>query len=368
MKNGIKQKLWIGAFFFMICCAQPFWLIAGKQIHSENYENRTLADKPVFSIDTIEEYPAAWEAYYNDRLPFRNQLIRLNSRVEYYVFQNSSNRNVIKGGDGWLYYNNVKDGDPIECYKGIQLFTEEELACIADNIEYTENMLEEKGIEFVLFIAPNKERVYPEYMPEYYGKPAQDYRVKQVVDYLQNYTDIRVVYPYEELMEAKEKYPQRLYYRLDTHWNYIGGYIGTSALLKELGIQMPPLETLTITETEPTICDLADMINMRTDLNTDADYILSGYDEYHLVTEKHDMRGEYIYHCTGADQRKLFMVRDSFADAMSEFLASRFNASYMVHRNSYSRELVDEKGADIFVYEVAERYIYYLEDFPLKLK
>lgn len=366
MKNGIKQKLWIGAFFFMICCAQPFWLIARKQISSENYENRTPADKPVFSIETIEEYPAAWEAYFNDRLPFRNQLIRLNSRIEYYVFQNSSNRNVIKGRNGWLYYNSFTDDNPMESYKGMKLFTKEELSCIADNLEYTKSVLKEQGIEFVLFIAPNKERIYSENMPEYYREPTQDYRVKQVVDYLQNYTDIRVVYPYEELMEAKEKYPQRLYYRLDTHWNYIGGYVGVSALVKELGIQMPPLETLTITETEPTICDLADMINLRADLNTDADYILSGYDEYHLVTEKHDMRGEYIYHCTDADQRKLFMVRDSFADAMSEFLASQFDASYMVHYEQYSRALIDQEKPDIFVYELVERRIYKLLDFRLE--
>ena len=53
----------------------------------------------------------------------------------------------------------------------------------------------------------------------------------QIVEYLKTNTDIRVVYPYEELMRFKEKYPDEpLYYHLDTHWNELGAYIGAKAL------------------------------------------------------------------------------------------------------------------------------------------
>jgi hypothetical protein len=97
------------------------------------------------------------------------------------------------------------------------------------------------------------------------------------------------------------------------------------------------------------------MLHLRDELNQDPDYVLSGYDMYHLVTDKHDLTGEYIYHCEGADQRKLFMLRDSFADAMDDFIASMFDASYMVHYSSYTNELVDREQPDIFVYETVER-------------
>lgn len=366
MGESIKQKIWIAAFFLMICCVQLFWLVAGKYAGSETYENRAAAEKPVFTLAEAEGFPAAYEAYYNDHLPFRSQLIWLNSEIEYYMFGNSSNQNVIKGKDGWLFYNSSADDNPIEAYKGMDLFTEEELAQIADNLTHTEAVLQEKGISFVLFIAPNKERIYPEKLPGYYGAPAQEYRTKQLIEYLEEKTDIRVVYPYEELMAAKEKYPQQLYYRLDTHWNYIGAYIGSSALLQELGIEMAPLEALTVTETEPTICDLADMLSLRDQLNTDPDYVVSGYDTHHLVTDTHDLTGAYRYHCEGADPRRLFMLRDSFADAMDDFVASQFDVSCMVHYSSYDHTLVDQEQPDIFVYETVERRVSQLLTFRME--
>ncbi len=365
-KDKRKEKLWILMFFLMLCGSQICWLFADQEAVA-GHENRTAAKKPVFSIAAIEEYPAMYEAYYNDRLPWRDELIRLNSALSYYVFQSSSNQNVIRGRAGWLFYNSYTDDNPVEGYKGMRLFTEAELAQIADNLVTTQALLAEQGTEFVLFIAPNKERIYAEKMPAFYGAPAQIYRTGQLVEYLRENTDIRVVYPYEELLAAKETYPWQLYYRLDTHWNYIGAYIGSRALAAELGIEMPALEELTITETEPTICDLADMLNLRESLNTDSDYVLSGYDSYQLTTDRHDLTGAYIYHCQGGDARKLFMLRDSFADAMDDFVASRFQASCMVHYSSYSHQLALQEEADIFVYETVERRVGELLNFRMEL-
>ncbi len=363
MKGNIIQRIWVAAFLAMIFGVHFIWLAAGGLFTTESHENRSVAEAPAFSLDTIEEFPEQWEAYYNDRLPFRSQLIGINSELEYMVFGASSNQGVITGQDGWLFYNNLTDDNSIEAYKGMNLFTEEELRQIADKLAVEEEALAEKGTEFILFIAPNKERVYAEKLPEYYGAPADMYRTRQLIDYLCANTDIRVVYPYEELMEAKAADPRRLYYRLDTHWNELGAYTGVKALLRELDISMPPLEELTVTETEPTICDLADMINLRERLNTDPDYRLSGYDEYHLTTELHDITGAYIYHCEGADPRRLFMVRDSFADAMDDLLASRFDDSYMIHYGSYSPALAEQEQPDIYVYETVERRIGALLEF-----
>ena len=355
MGEGVKAKLWIGMFFIMLCGSQLCWLLWGKSVEEAGYENRAAAVRPAFSLETLEEYPALYEAYYNDHLPWRDRLIHINSALAYFLFRSSSNQNVIRGQDGWLFYNSSTDDNPIEAYKGMGLFTQDELEQIADNLVVTANALAERGIEFVLFIAPNKERIYAEHMPSYYGMPAEVYRAGQLVGYLERETDIRVVYPYEALLAAKEQTALPLYYRLDTHWNYIGAYTGSRELAAELGVRMPALEELAVEETAPTICDLADMLHLRDELNQDPDYVLSGYDMYHLATDKHDLTGEYIYHCEGADQRNLFMLRDSFADAMDDFIASMFDASYMVHYSSYTNELVDREQPDIFVYETVER-------------
>ena len=52
--------------------------------------------------------------------------------------------------------------------------------------------------------------------------------VDRLVDYLKENTDIRIVYPKQELLKVKEENPDILLYRkLDTHWNNVGGYIGS---------------------------------------------------------------------------------------------------------------------------------------------
>ncbi len=360
-----KQWLWIIMFIIVIYLTPVMGPILAKNSTEESYENRVPVTKPEFSVEKIESYPAEYEAYFNDNLPLRDKLILMNNSLKYYLFFSSPHGEVVTGKDGWLFYNNIFDDNCIEAYKGMNLFTEEELRQIQNNLCTAQSELEENGMEFVLFIAPNKERIYPEKMPDCFGEPAEEYRTKQLIEYLKENTDIRIVYPYDDLMHTKELYGQNIYYRLDTHWNEIGGYVGSSALLAELGIDMTPIPSLRIEMTEPTICDLADMLHMREQLNSDADFILSGYDIYGVKTEEHDMLGTYRYQCEGADERKFFMIRDSFADAMDDYLGSRFQESCMVHYKAYRPEMLEVEAPDVFVYELVERRINNLLTFQL---
>ena len=95
--------------------------------------------------------------------------------------------------------------------------------------------------------------------------------------------------------------------------------------------------------------------------------MLSFYDSYHLTTERDAMSVSFIYHCDVFYARKLFMLRDSFADAMDDFVASRFQASCMVHYSSYSHQLALQEEADIFVYETVERRVGELLNFRMEL-
>ena len=98
-------------FVVLICLPVLFWAVAGKRLVGVNYENRTLAEKPVFRLNEYDQYPKAYEAYLNDTLPFRDQLIQLNSRINYFGFRKASNENVIVGKEGWLFYDGKDDGE-----------------------------------------------------------------------------------------------------------------------------------------------------------------------------------------------------------------------------------------------------------------
>lgn len=367
MKKKKRHWLWIAMFFTVICLTPVLGPVLAENTEEESHENREAASKPRFSLEELESYPENYEAYFNDHLPLRDKLILMNSSLKYQLFFSSPYGEVVLGKDGWLFYNNLFDDNCLEAYKGMNLFTEAELGQIQNNLCQAQTELAERGMEFVLFIAPNKERIYSENMPDYFGAPAEQYRTKQLIEYLRKNTELRIVYPYDELMNTKALYGQKLYYRLDTHWNKIGGYVGSSALLKELGIELPEISSLSIELTEPTICDLADMLHMREQLNTDPDFVLSGYDIAQKQMEEHDMLGMFRYHCEGVDERKFFMVRDSFADSMEDYLGSRFRESCMVHYGSYQPAMLEAEAPDIFVYELVERRIGNLLTFQIDI-
>ncbi|MCM1037998.1 MAG: hypothetical protein NC434_01655 [Ruminococcus sp.] len=366
-EKSTYTKLYLGLFIIVLCLPYFFWILFGKFFDAANYENRNLETKPAFSLDTYGEFASHYEAYFDDNLPFKNALISLNSRLDYYLFHTSSSDRVIIGKEGWLFYADAADGDPMSDYQGKRIYSEEELQVITENLLGIEKELAAQGVEFVIFVAPNKERMYSEMMPEFYGEPADRYATLQIVDYIKNHTNIRIVYPYEELARAKVDLPETdIYYKTDTHWNDVGGYVGSRALLSELGIDVPDITNGNITiEKEPWAGgDLANILNMKRDFQ-DNSYSISGYEEHNMVNEKWDFSTEIIYHCQGADTRKLFVVRDSFFTAMTIYVASQFNDSYMIHRNVYTYENLIEQSPDIFVFEVVERYIEGLGSFSL---
>lgn len=357
---------WCICFAALLLLPRVVWMTAQDKFATDATENTVSAPAPKLTRDNYREYPAALEGYYNNNVPFRSQLISLNSQLDLNVFKEKSvNDKVVVGDKDWLFYSaesNISD------YKGSNLFTEEQLAQIADNLMTSKAFLENRNCEFVFFMPPNKETIYgEEYLPSYYKK-GELTRAQQLVSYLKENTDIRVVYPEEEMKAYKDDYA--LYWHYDTHWNASGGYIGAKALLKELGIEIPAAEDVTFTQDDFSGYDLARMMNLQEyyeeNKPKDINYIVSGFDPHNMQVVSLDDPTALVYHSDSPDERRFFMVRDSFAGGMAGVLASNFRDSYMAHWNGFfEQSMVDEQNPDVFVLEVVERRLDYLYTFRL---
>lgn len=312
---------------------------------------------------------AIGKGYKTDNIPFKNQLIAINNSIDYFVFQKASNERVILGEDQWLFYDCKDDGDPIGSYQGTNLFTEADLLAIKNNCIAQRDFLASQGKEFVIFIVPNKERIYCEYLPDRYGKPADRYRTMQVVEYLWENTDLRVVYPYEELMETKRVLEENIYYKTDSHWNEIGGYVGARALLEELGIEMPEIteKQMKISGEKNRQGDLAKVLGLSKILQPfEVEYEVEGYDTHDVRTIQWDLKDKLCYRADGADPRKIYVFRDSFATAIADYVGSQFQESCLKYKLAYTYEDFREEDPDIFVVETVERYIEELSRFSVK--
>jgi len=358
VKRKASSMLLIAAFLAVLFCPHILWGTLSGSYDGENLEKRTLAERPTLSLEEIAAYPKAYEEYYNDHLPFRDWLIKTYNSMMVHVFHTSSSKDVILGKDGWLFYGSSTDGTSRQCYDGSMLFAAEELEQIAANLTKTKDRLAQQGTEFVVFIAPSKERVYSEYMPDYMGEPAQLCMLNQVISYLRAHTDVKVIYPYEEMMAYKKAHPEQLlYYQTDTHWNDLGAYIGARALLSELGIKTPPLDALNVTKSGNGAGDLASLLNLW-GISDEGNLELEQRDPVQEpITISNEFNGRMEFEMPGAPEIRFFMHKDSFGSGMAPYLKYNLSRALLVHNIVYDAKEVWTEQPDVFVLEVVERYI-----------
>ncbi|MCR5118972.1 MAG: hypothetical protein K6B44_05050 [Lachnospiraceae bacterium] len=337
--SKFKQTIFIVLFVCGIVLPVPLWMVVAPFFEKEGTENRTLAEKPVLSAESYTEYAEEYEAYFNDHLPFREELIGVESMTDFLLFKSSSDR-VIAGKDGWLFYAAKNDGEPVKNYTGEDLLSKSQLKSIAEKLTKIDEYMKSRGGRFILFIAPNKERVYSEYMPDKYGTPAEKSAVTQLIDYLHENTDVEVVYCLDELMAAKESCADPLYYKTDTHWNQLGGYVGSRALMSALDVDLPGLGDGA--EYEVTGQDGGD---------------LAKYLHLEWMFAKADNEYEVKAYAGVQDERKIYLHVDSFYGAMLEYVNACFENREAVHFRNFVMKDMLEYEPDIFIYESVERYL-----------
>lgn len=346
------MKKFITILFFMLILIPNIagHMAAGEEV---NLENRDLAELPDVTKENWKEIPKLTEAYINDRAPFRAQLLNGYAVFNWNVFKTADNRNVVLGKDGWLFY---KGDGSLNDAIGVNIFPEELMAVLLEEfLEIREQYVEDPG-QFVLFIAPNKELVYGDLLPAAFRPVADTPTVKTFITYIREHSDLKVVYPLEELKEAAGQTP--VYYSTDTHWNEAGGFVGTQMLIESLGGVSTELDKVDI-QWDREICrgDLANQIHIPDRFVRDREGHIQGYlDGDEPETEE----GTYVFksHREDApDGRSVVMVRDSFGENMMPWLAQYFKDTKVVHYSYVGEMEKSDMEGDVFVYEVVERYL-----------
>ena len=267
---------------------------------------------------------------------------------------------IVKGQENKYFFNpQGKDGDSIADVQGRNYFSDEELKVMLNKLEALAAKCKAQGAEFVFFVAPNKETFYEEYLPAALRGGDVQTTADQVVAYIKANSDIKVVYAMDALLEVKAKYPHwGLYFDTDTHWNSLGGYIGTRALMAELGIQMEDVSPENVKlDSNAGPGDISSMIETTESLYEKNSYSVEVNSTVGILTREQDFTTEFRYKTTSANPQKLFMVRDSFCSYMADYIAPNYSESVMMHTNYFKPEMIDTENPDVVVYEVVERYL-----------
>ena len=263
---------------------------------------------------------------------------------------------VIMGQSNWLYLN---EGN-IKYYTGeYKIASDSVIKNHIATYERAKSVCDRLGKDFVIAICPEKEEIYPEYMPtmEIYDSKEVPLYIR---DYIEKNTKLNYIYPKEELIKAKKNY--LVYRKYDSHWNYIGGYIMANKIKEAIGVKTKPLRENKLKKVEALDADLAFYGNTHLDsLPLTFNYEFVDYkpnNEIEVIFTKNKVTiDSYTTHCKQGDAKKVFLVGDSFREYVDDFFMKDFSEFYCnIFTNAYDDFIIEEiKRADSIVIMLVER-------------
>jgi hypothetical protein len=353
----ITKTIFIGVFLTIIITPLILTILLPKS--STSIENRILAQKP--SIQLIREgkfgeYIKDTAKYFEDSYQLKNNLIYVNSLIDYYGFNISPKDTVARGKNGWLFYT-VEDGANIQDYYGEKLFSEKELETIATEISDIKTKLDKRDIQFIVMMAPNKHTIYEEYLPSRIrnqkGNRTRADQYGPILSSLDvNYIDLR-----KTLMDQKSQYSYPLYYPLDSHWNDRAGLIAYNKLLTKINPR-PSTKTpdIAIGDQNRTgdLGNIVGLSNILRDTSISANIPSPPPYSTNITATKEIDR--IITKNPSGDSRKILMFKDSFSGALLPFVSSQFSEVVYDASPKINLDLIDVYKPDLVILQFVERY------------
>ena len=211
--------------------------------------------KPEFGFEAYRSgtYAKEAEAYTSQHIGFREPIIRLYNQYLWNFYHKTYAHDVVAGKKGWLYYpQSVRD------YYGQELLrwhpsTEEAREKFDQEVKYlnwARSILKENGVDLLVFMAPEKSFLYPEFLPD--GE--KDTTTFNACDYFAQRFD-ETGFPYIEMtrwfQQIKDTIDYPLIPQAGAHWIFPSVYAvdSLSHLMEELkGVKLPKIK---IGETYP---------------------------------------------------------------------------------------------------------------------
>lgn len=349
MKENKSAMIFI-ALFLAVCIVLSVGLLfvgpakagANEQLH----RFPELLDK---NGQLNDQYFADISAWVNDHFFMRQELISVNRWLTCTIFGHSGEESVILGRNGWLYY-----GSTLDDYTGANPASAREIFSIAKNISLMDQYCNQQGMSFAFLIAPNKNSLYPENMPNY-GTVAGVRDANRVMQHLRE-ENVKVI----DLFDAFQKDDATLYFKTDSHWNAAGAAYAADLINAVYGTDSDfyagPFEY----DKQMYTGDLYEMLYPAF-TGSEGNLIYGGQLSFSYLGGA--TKADAITLNTQSDQPGSILVyRDSFGNLLHPYLA----ASYGTARFSRSNQYDLTGDYDYVLIEIVERNIRYcIENIPV---
>lgn len=352
-------------FFLIISLPGVVWLASWDSISVSLAEKRSLTKIPVITMEkkSLQEFPQKFEAYFNDHFGFRDKLIHIHNYATFFFLNRSPMDAAIMGKQHWLFYTRNKT---LENHRGLLPFNQQELDNWRRTLGEREKYLASNGVKYLFVIAPDKESIYKEMLPDYLTVANNETRLDQLIGYLNNST-MKLIDLRKPLLEEKKKIQYPLYSIYGTHWNNYGAYIAYRRIIEEIQKWYPNEKPIPIKNFKVDLVPNSGdswLVGAGLSDYVDNDY---GYSFSFLSPPtSREIKNSSTSQCegkikvSGKGKLRALVFGDSFYDGLDPFLSEHF--SYVCHiggqpEKQQLEKLVRSERPDIVIEERVERYL-----------
>jgi hypothetical protein len=355
----------IVAFLVMLALPGVGLLVGIDRSAVSEAEMRTLAELPEWSWDrtALAAWPDRFQRYFNDRFAFRNELIHVQASVLWRVFHTSSSDTVIAGKGDWLFY---ADDGGLQDWVQAEAFTDTQLRRWQETLERIRDWLKARDVRFLFVIAPDKQMIYPEFMPASLGRLHQEFRADQLLAYMRAHSTVEMLDLRPALVAARPH--ELLYHHYDTHWNDRGALIGYQQIADRLTHWFPAIDPMEradfVTSPDVPSGDKTTMLGLVDAGKRSMPGLVprAGWSSRVVFPARPDPYGEdgtVITENPGSSSGlRAVMFRDSFASRLIPFLSEDFARILYQWQNDFDPELVQREHPQVVIQEMVGRHLY----------
>ena len=224
--------------FFVVILFAPLikTIISPTRNGWSKIENRPLVAFPSVpdKLSGLFEFSGRFEEYYNDHFGFREKLVYRYQREMSKRFGKAGISSVMQGQNGWLYYTH---DFLLEDFQGKRSLSSDELKNWLQEQDQKNKWLHQNGIAYFLFIAPNKQSIYPEHMSSYFLKTKGITRFEQLLEHSLGILPDYMINLHSIMRQAKQE--QLVYKLTDSHWNMKGAHLAFEHIIARIQQNFP---------------------------------------------------------------------------------------------------------------------------------
>jgi hypothetical protein len=284
----------------------------------------------------------------------------------------SSNSPVAVGKDGWLFLARDRSIDVLEEHRAVTPLSEAQMQGVAARFEERRAWLAERGIKYLVVVAPNKNTIYPEHLPEAIRQEGKLSRMDQIMEYINSKTSLDVLDLRPALLEAKKS--AQVFYATDSHWNAYGAFPSYQAVIERLARNFPvlaPMDASRFYAQEYTFLggDLSFMVGIE-ELVTEHKILmlpktpLKARGESTGVFKPGYSQAAQASVMDDARLPRAMFFHDSYFWEILGFLGEHFSRGVYVwvkpglegKQSVFDKELIEAERPDVVVEEIAERF------------